>query len=61
MTVRVNKNKTIEEIEQIRQAIRSNKGYCPCKVEQIPENKCMCSELLNNHICECELYEYVGE
>ena len=61
MIIRINKKKTVEEIDQLRQAVRNNKGYCPCKVEHIPENRCICSELLNNHICECGLYEYVSE
>lgn len=31
-----------EKVEEIRNAIKTNGGYCPCKIEKIPENKCMC-------------------
>lgn len=42
----------------VRQALRRNEGYCPCKLEHIHENECMCLQFLNGPIgpCHCGLY-----
>lgn len=44
--------------EKIRKALADNEGYCPCKLEKIPENKCICEEFLNGGLgpCHCGLY-----
>lgn len=31
-------------------------GYCPCKVQKIPENLCPCDEFINEKICHCNLW-----
>ena len=31
-------------------------GYCPCKVQKIPENLCPCDEFINGKICHCNLW-----
>ena len=48
----------IELRKQIRKQLKANDGYCPCKIDHIPENKCMCREFLNAPIgpCHCGLY-----
>ena len=47
----------------IRQKIKQNNGYCPCKVEHIPQNKCICHEFLygTEKTCHCGLYIRVQE
>ena len=40
MKVSIIKDK--EKVKEIRDAIKANSGFCPCKIEKIPENKCMC-------------------
>lgn len=56
MKITINQNKEIVEI--IRADLKRNNGYCPCKLEQIPENKCMCKEFMEqkNGYCHCGLY-----
>ena len=44
--------------KEILEAIKANGGYCPCRLEHIPENKCMCKEFLEQKSghCHCGLY-----
>ena len=42
MKVRENENK--EVVARIREGLKAKGGYCPCRVERTPENKCMCKE-----------------
>ena len=46
-------------VASIRQKIKDNDGYCPCKIEKIPENKCMCMDFINQTEpgeCHCGLF-----
>lgn len=54
--IQINPDK--EKVEKIRQAIRENDGYCPCKIERKDDNKCLCREFLNQEdgYCHCGLY-----
>lgn len=48
-----------EQAEAVLEALRKNDYYCPCKLERIPENKCMCKEFLEQQTegpCHCGLY-----
>ena len=47
-----------EKVKEIRSAIKANDGYCPCKIEKVPENKCMCQEFIAGGLgtCHCGLY-----
>lgn len=48
-----------ENANKIIQAIKDNDGYCPCKIEKIPQTKCMCEEFRlapAGTICHCGLY-----
>ncbi len=42
MKVRENENK--EVVARIRAGLKAKDGYCPCRLERTPENKCMCKE-----------------
>ena len=44
MKIITNPSWTKEEVEEFRASIKSNNGYCPCRIEHIPANKCMCQE-----------------
>ena len=48
----------IELKEKIRQVIKENGGYCPCKLEQNENTKCICKEFLEQGLgpCHCGLY-----
>lgn len=56
MKIKVTNN--VELRDKIRQALKENQNYCPCKLEKIPENKCMCKEFLEQESgpCHCGLY-----
>ena len=48
----------VELRDKIRQALKENDGYCPCRLEKTPETKCMCKEFLEQESgpCHCGLY-----
>ena len=57
MKVRFNEDK--EVVQQLKEALKQKDGYCPCRLERIPENKCMCKEFrdqINEGYCHCMLY-----
>lgn len=61
MAVKLNPDS--EMVKQIREGLKRTGGYCPCKIEHIPENKCMCEEFKKQikdpnfeGFCHCMLY-----
>ncbi len=57
MKVRFNEDK--EVVQQLKEALKQKDGYCPCRLERIPENKCMCKEFREQQeegYCHCGLY-----
>ena len=62
MNIRVVEDK--ELVQSIRNKIKQNDGYCPCKLEKIPENRCICKEFVDMETegtCHCGLYKKVLE
>lgn len=48
-----------ESADKIIKALNDNGGYCPYKVQRLPENKCMCKEFREQEedgYCHCGLY-----
>lgn len=45
-------------VKEIRQKIKENGGYCPCRLERTPETKCICKDFLEQEsgTCHCGLY-----
>lgn len=61
MAVRENENKEI--VKMVREGLKKTGGYCPCRRERTPENKCMCEEFKRQiadpsfeGYCHCMLY-----
>ena len=61
MKIRLNDNQEI--VQTIREGLRRTGGYCPCRLEKTPENKCMCQEFRDQvadenfeGYCQCMLY-----
>ena len=56
MKIHVTNN--VELRDQIRQALKDNGGYCPCRLEKTEDTKCMCKEFLEKESgpCNCGLY-----
>ena len=47
-----------EIVELIRQKLKDNQGYCPCRLEKTSDTKCMCKEFREQEegTCHCGLY-----
>lgn len=61
MAVRLNEDPEIVKI--IRDGLKARDGYCPCRLEKTPENKCICEEFRRQMedpefegYCHCKLY-----
>jgi hypothetical protein len=48
----------IELVNEIRQKIKENDGYCPCAIQKTEDTKCMCKEFREKTEgeCRCGLY-----
>ncbi|MBQ8911747.1 MAG: ferredoxin thioredoxin reductase catalytic beta chain [Clostridia bacterium] len=59
--VRFNEDKEI--VRMIKEGLEKKGGYCPCRREMTPENKCICKEFRDQindpdfeGYCHCMLY-----
>lgn len=65
--MKVSENSDKKLVAEIRQQLRENGGYCPCRVKKTPDTKCMCREfreaIKENRIgeCHCGLYVIKGD
>ena len=56
-----------ELVSEIIKQVKSNGGYCPCKVLHNEDTKCMCKEFKEQFkngklgLCHCGLYEIIEE
>lgn len=59
--IKVNKNKKL--VAEIRQRIKDNNGYCPCRLLKNENTKCMCKEFREQEEgeCHCGLYVKIKE
>ena len=63
MEKNVTLNPNTEIVEKIREGLRRTGGYCPCRLQRTPENKCICEEFKAQiaapefeGYCHCMLY-----
>ncbi len=61
MAVRFNENK--ELVAKIQEGLKKKDGYCPCRLQKLPEYKCICEEFKQQiadlefeGYCHCKLY-----
>ena len=61
--MKITENTDKEVVKLIREGLERTGGYCPCRLERIEENKCMCQEFRNQikdpnyeGFCHCMLY-----
>lgn len=61
MRIRLNENEEI--VKAVKEGLERTGGYCPCRLEQTPETKCMCTEFKEQvadpefeGYCHCFLY-----
>ena len=60
MKVILNPDKEI--VKKIKEGLKKNNGYCPCRIEKTEDTKCMCKEfreLKETGICHCGLYKKI--
>lgn len=53
-----------EHVAAIREALKSNDGYCPCRLIKEEDSKCICKEFREQTTpgkCHCGLYEKVED
>lgn len=51
-------------VDEIRQKLKENGGYCPCKLIKNQDTKCMCKEFREQTTegeCHCGLYKKIKE
>lgn len=56
MTYKTIKNPDTEFVKNLRKRIKDNGGYCPCRPDKIPENKCLCEAYRTTGECICGLF-----
>ncbi len=56
-------NPDTEFVARMREAVKNKNGYCPCRLELIEDNVCMCKEFRDQiadpefeGFCHCRLY-----
>ncbi len=61
MSVKLNENSEI--VAEIKAGLKAKGGYCPCRLQKTPENKCICEEFRKQiadpnfeGYCHCMLY-----
>lgn len=59
MTIRQTPNR--EYAKDVRQKLKENNGYCPCRIDKTPDTKCMCKEFREQISGECHCGLYVKE
>lgn len=63
--VKISEDKDL--VQEIRRQLKANGGYCPCRLEQTPDTKCMCKEFRDQikqgilGPCHCGLYELTNK
>lgn len=58
MRIKTNPSWTDDEVKEFRDSIKTNDGYCPCRLAHTPDTKCMCKEFREQEsgLCHCGLY-----
>lgn len=56
--MKITTNPDKELVKTIREKLKANDGYCPCRLTKTPETKCICQEFLAQEEgeCHCGLY-----
>lgn len=56
-------NEDAQVVEKLREALKKKEGYCPCRLQRIEDNVCMCREFREQiadpefeGYCHCRLY-----
>ena len=60
---KVRLNEDAEVVKTVKEGLKRTGGYCPCRLQRTPENKCICEEFKSQisdpefeGYCHCMLY-----
>lgn len=62
--LRIKKNPDDDIFKEVQEAVKSNLGFCPCRLEHTTDTKCPCKEFRDQKIegeCNCGLFIKVQE
>lgn len=61
--MKISENPDKEIVNAVKEGLKKSGGYCPCRLERIPDNKCMCKEFRQQiadpdfeGFCHCMLF-----
>lgn len=57
--MKISLNPDKDFVKEMRDALKDNSGYCPCRIEKTKDTKCMCREFVESNesgYCHCGLY-----
>lgn len=56
-------NPDLNIVNDIRNKLKENEGYCPCRLNKTPDTKCMCKQFREqvSGMCHCGLYIKINE
>lgn len=57
--MKIELNKDINIVNDIRNKLKETNGYCPCAIVHNDDTKCMCKEFIERNTpgyCHCGLY-----
>ena len=57
-------NEDKEHVRLVREALRKNEGYCPCRLFNSEDSKCICKDFKEQDsigYCQCGLYKKVED
>ena len=57
--MKIKLNPDANKVKEIREALKSNMGFCPCSMLKNEDTKCMCKEFresTDEGLCHCGLY-----
>ena len=59
--MKIIKNEDEETVQLVRQKLKENDGYCPCKLIKNEDTKCICKEFMEQGLgeCHCGLYKKI--
>lgn len=60
--LKIIKNPDKKVFDEVMAEVKANQGYCPCRIEKIPDTKCPCKEFrsqISEGECHCGAYQKV--
>lgn len=61
MKTKIILNSDKDLVDDIKERLKNNGGYCPCRISKTADTKCMCKEFREQKEgeCHCGLYQKI--